>query len=156
MTASIHLGTSSFTATGWERSFYPRRLKSADYLAHYANHFDSVEVDSTFYACPTAKTVSGWFAKTPHNFIFCVKVPQTITHNKVLVDCDAEWKEFLDTMGLLKPKRGPIVFQFPFLSRSIFRDREPFLQRLGPFLTITQPPQSRTHYAGAAMYTTGP
>ena len=134
MTPRIHLGTSSFTASGWEGSFYPRGLKSSDYLAFYADHFDSVEVDSTFYACPSAKTVSGWFSKTPGNFIFSVKVPQTITHDKVLVDCDAEWKEFLDTMSLLHQKLGPIVFQFPFFSRSIFRDREAFLQCLLPFL----------------------
>lgn len=134
MTASLHLGTSSFTATGWEGSFYPRGLKSTDYLTYYGEHFDSVEVDSTFYACPTAKTVSGWYAKTPDNFVFAVKVPQTITHDKVLVDCDAEWNEFLDTMGLLRQKLGPIVFQFPYFNRALFRDREPFLQRLVPFL----------------------
>jgi len=130
----IHLGTSSFTATGWEGSFYPRGLKSADYLSYYAEHFDSVEVDSTFYACPSEKTVRRWNARTPENFIFCVKVPQTITHEKVLIDCDAEWEEFLDTMGILQQKLGPIVFQFPFFSRSLFRDREPFLQRLVSFL----------------------
>ena len=134
MTPAIHLGTSSFTASGWEGPFYPRGLKSTDYLAYYAEHFDSVEVDSTFYACPSPKTVNGWFSKTPDNFIFCVKVPQAITHEKVLVDCDAEWEEFLGTMGLLEQKLGPIVFQFPFFSRALFRDREPFLQRLVPFL----------------------
>lgn len=130
----IHLGTSSFTATGWEGSFYPRGLKSSDCLAYYAEHFDSVEVDSTFYACPSPKTVSGWFSKTPVNFIFSVKVPQTITHEKVLGDCAAEWKEFLDTMSILKQKLGPIVFQFPYFNRALFRDREPFLQRLVLFL----------------------
>jgi len=133
-TGSIYLGTSSFTASGWEGTFYPRGLKSADYLAYYSEHFDSVEVDSTFYACPSAKTVIGWFSKTPENFIFSVKVPQAITHDKVLVDCDAEWKEFLDTIGLLRHKLGPIVFQFPYFDRSIFREREPFLQRLVLFL----------------------
>jgi uncharacterized protein YecE (DUF72 family) len=134
MAAPIHLGTSSFTATGWEQTFYPRGLKSSDYLAYYAEHFDSVEVDSTFYACPSAKTVSGWFSKTPGNFIFSVKVPQSITHDKVLVDCDVEWKEFLDTVGLLRQKLGPIVFQFPYFNRAVFRDREPFVGRLVPFL----------------------
>lgn len=134
MTPSIYLGTSSFTASGWEGSFYPRGLKSSDYLAFYADHFDSVEVDSTFYACPSAKTVSGWFSKTPDNFIFSVKVPQTITHDKVLAGCDSELTEFLDTMSLLGPKLGPIVFQFPFFSRYVFRDRHEFLDRLVPFL----------------------
>jgi uncharacterized protein YecE (DUF72 family) len=75
------LGTSSFTASGWEGSFYPRGLKSSDYLSFHADHFDSVEVDATFCACPTVKTVNGWFAKTPDNFIFSVKAPQTITHD---------------------------------------------------------------------------
>lgn len=107
MDSHIFLGTSSFTATGWEDSFYPRGLKSSDYLAYYAEHFDSVEVDSTFYACPSAKTVSGWFFKTPDSFIFWVKVPQTITHDKVLVDCDAEWKEFLETMGQISTAGFP-------------------------------------------------
>ena len=133
-TAPVHLGTSSFTASGWEGSFYPRGLKSSDYLSYYADQFDSVEVDSTFYACPSAKTVSGWYTKTPDDFIFSVKVPQTITHDRVLVDCDTEWKEFLSTMGLLRQKLGPIVFQFPCFDRRMFRDREPFLQRLVAFL----------------------
>jgi len=81
-------------------------------------------VDSTFHACPSAKTVSGWFSKTLDNFIFSVKVPQSITHDKVLVDCDAEWKEFLDTVGLLRQKLGPVVLQFPYFNRAVFRDRE--------------------------------
>jgi uncharacterized protein YecE (DUF72 family) len=131
---AIHLGTSSFTASGWERSFYPLGLKSSDYLAFYADHFDSVEVDSTFYACPSAKTVGGWFSKTSDNFIFSVKVPQTITHDKVLLDCDSELKEFLDTMGILGPRLGPIVFQFPFFSRDDFQDRHQFTDRLVTFL----------------------
>jgi uncharacterized protein YecE (DUF72 family) len=134
VTASIHLGTSSFTATGWNGSFYPAGMQPRDYLSFYAEHFDSVEVDSTFYACPSVNTVSGWFAKTPDNFIFSVKVPQTITHDKVLVDCQPEWKEFLDTMSILGAKLGPIVFQFPFFSRGIFQDRHEFLDRFVPFL----------------------
>jgi len=49
----VLLGTSSFTASGWEGSFYPKGMRSADYLAFYAEHFHTVEVDSTFYACPS-------------------------------------------------------------------------------------------------------
>jgi uncharacterized protein YecE (DUF72 family) len=63
-----------------------------------------------------------------------VKVPQTITHEKVLTDCDAELTEFLDTMDILGPKLGPIVFQFPFFNRAVFRDRHEFTDRLVPFL----------------------
>jgi uncharacterized protein YecE (DUF72 family) len=130
----ILLGTSSFTATGWEGSFYPKGMRSADYLTYYAEQFDTVEVDSTFYACPSSRTVSNWASRTPDGFIFSVKVPQTITHEKVLLDCEAELNQFLETMELLGGKLGPIVFQFPFFSRSAFRDREEFLDRLIPVL----------------------
>ena len=130
----IHLGTSSFTAAGWSGTFYPAKLPSRDYLSFYAEHFHSVEVDSTFYACPSVNTVKGWKAKTPDNFIFSVKIPQAITHDKVLLDCASEMNEFLETISLLGPKLGPIVFQFPFFSRGVFRDRHEFLDRLAPFL----------------------
>jgi uncharacterized protein YecE (DUF72 family) len=130
----ILLGTSSFTASGWEGVFYPKGMRSADYLSFYAEHFHTVEVDSTFYGCPSVRTVNNWGARTPEGFIFSVKVPQVITHEKVLAECDAELKEFLDTMSILGPKLGPIVFQFPFFNRSIFRDRHEFLDRLVPFL----------------------
>jgi uncharacterized protein YecE (DUF72 family) len=130
----ILLGTSSFTATGWQGSFYPKGMRPVDYLAFYAEHFHTVEVDSTFYACPSARTVENWNARTPEGFIFSVKVPQTITHDKVLVDCEVELKEFLDTIGILGEKLGPIVFQFPFFDKWKIKDRHAFTDRLIPFL----------------------
>jgi uncharacterized protein YecE (DUF72 family) len=54
----LYLGTSSWTAVGWETAFYPPRTKEADYLSFYATKFNSVEVDSTFYRIPAAKTVN--------------------------------------------------------------------------------------------------
>jgi uncharacterized protein YecE (DUF72 family) len=109
-------------------------MKPSDYLAFYAEHFHTVEGDSTFYACPSARTVSNWAARTPEGFIFSVKVPQTITHDKVLVDCDSELKEFLDTIGILGDKLGPMVFQFPFFDKWKIKDRHEFTDRLIPFL----------------------
>lgn len=110
-------------------------MRSADYLEFYADHFHTVEVDSTFYACPTSRTVRNWAARTPENFVFSVKVPQTITHEKVLVDCDAELEEFLKTMDILGPKLGPMVFQFPAFDRWKFPTQKHFLELLAPFLT---------------------
>jgi hypothetical protein len=54
----IYLGTSSFTAAGWEGSFYPGGMKSRDFLSFYATQFATVEVDSTFHGCPSARTVN--------------------------------------------------------------------------------------------------
>jgi uncharacterized protein YecE (DUF72 family) len=88
-------------------------MRSSDYLVFYADQFHTVEVDSTFYACPTPRTVSNAAARTPEKFVFSVKVPQTITHEKVLLDCDAELEEFLKTIDILGPRLVPMVFQFP-------------------------------------------
>jgi uncharacterized protein YecE (DUF72 family) len=128
----IYLGTSSFTATGWAGSFYPKGLKSAEYLAYYAEHFNTVEIDSTFYACPSPSTVNGWAQKTPDDFIFSVKVPQTITHEKVLVDCDSEFEQFVQTMSILESKLGAMVLQFPYFSSDLTPVQ--FQSRLKAFL----------------------
>jgi uncharacterized protein YecE (DUF72 family) len=134
MEARIQIGTSSFTAAGWSGSFYPKGLKSAEYLMFYAEHFNTVEIDSTFYACPSPSTVRGWAQKTLEDFIFAVKVPQTITHEKVLVDCDAEFEQFVQTMSMLGGKLGPIVMQFPYFNSDVFQTLGQFLSRLKALL----------------------
>jgi len=130
----ILLGTSAFTANGWQGSFYPPGMNSRDFLSYYATQFATVEVDSTFYGCPSPSTVSNWSARTPEDFLFCVKVPQIITHDKVLVDCDPEFEEFVKTMDILGSKLGPMVFQFPSFDRWKFPKQESFLAVLEPFL----------------------
>jgi uncharacterized protein YecE (DUF72 family) len=130
----IYLGTSAFTAAGWPGTFYPANVKSKDYLTFYAQKFDSVEVNSTLYGCPTTRTVANWAARTPDNFIFSIKTPRSITHDKILVDCDAELDEFLGTMEILGQKLGPILLQFPQFSPGVFSDRHAFMDRLVPFL----------------------
>jgi uncharacterized protein YecE (DUF72 family) len=134
MSAPLHLGTSAFTAAGWEGSFYPAGMQPRDFLSFYATKFDTVEVDSTFYRTPSASTVRGWYAKTPKNFIFALKVPQVITHEKRLEACDADCKEFLKVAGLLQEKLGPILFQFGYFNKGAFADLDSFLKRLLPFL----------------------
>jgi uncharacterized protein YecE (DUF72 family) len=91
-------------------------------------------VDSTFYGCPSASTVNNWAARTPEDFIFSVKIPQVVTHEKVLVDCDSEFEEFVKTMDILGPKLGPMVLQFPSFDRWKFPKQESFLGVLIPFL----------------------
>jgi uncharacterized protein YecE (DUF72 family) len=130
----ILLGTSAFTANGWQGSFYPPGMNSRDFLSYYATQFPTVEVDSTFYGCPSPNTVNNWSARTPEDFLFCVKIPQIITHDKALVDCDAEFEEFIKTMDILGPKLGPMVFQFPSFDRWKFPKQESFLAVLVPFL----------------------
>jgi uncharacterized protein YecE (DUF72 family) len=130
----ILLGTSAFTAAGWEGTFYPAGMKSADYLKFYGTQFQTVEVDSTFYGTPSTATVEKWYEKTPPDFIFAAKVPRIVTHDKVLVDCDSEFEEFVKTMDILGPKLGPMVFQFPFFDRWKFPKQDSFFGVLTPFL----------------------
>ncbi|TAM83493.1 MAG: DUF72 domain-containing protein [Acidobacteria bacterium] len=84
----LYLGTSSWTAEGWVGSFYPEGTKPADFLQYYARHFNCVEIDSTFYRIPTAKTVEQWRDRTPKGFVFAAKAPSLITHQKVLGSVD--------------------------------------------------------------------
>jgi len=130
----LRLGTSAFTAAGWRGTFYPLGMKPADYLSFYATKFDTVEVDSTFYGTPSVSTVKAWNAKTPPGFLFAAKIPQIITHEKVLADCDAEFNEFIGVMDNLGDKLGPLLLQFGFFNSTVFRGVNDFLARLKPFL----------------------
>lgn len=130
----LRLGTSSFTAGGWEKSFYPAGTNSRDYLSYYATQFDTVEVDATFYAIPAVSTVQGWYNKTPANFLFALKTPQEITHERVLVDADSVFQQFLHATEPLAEKLGVILLQFPYFNKKAFSTPAEFLARLRPFL----------------------
>jgi uncharacterized protein YecE (DUF72 family) len=132
--ADIRIGTSAFTAEGWVGSFYPPGTQPRDFLSYYATQFDSVELDNTFYRTPALSTVEGWNAKTPAGFLFAAKVPQVITHEKVLVDCDDDLRHFLKTMEALGDKLGPLLFQFGYFNKSKFKSGAEFVALLKPFL----------------------
>jgi uncharacterized protein YecE (DUF72 family) len=88
-------------------------MKARDFLSYYSSKFATVEIDSTFYGAPSASTVSAWYERTPPDFLSAAKVPSLVTHEKMLVDCEAEFDEFIERMGLLHEKLGPLLFQFP-------------------------------------------
>ena len=139
----LFLGTSAFTASGWPGTFYPADMKPAEYLGHYAKTFRTVEIDSTFYGTPTLSTVNNWYNRTPADFIFSAKVPQEITHKKRLLNCEPEFREFLDTMSVLEEKLGPLLFQFPHFDQYEFKNAADFLARLRRLLEKF--PQSAAH-----------
>lgn len=132
------LGTSAFTAAGWPGTFYPAGMKPSAYLSFYATQFKTVEVDSTFYRTPSISTVNSWYEKTPPDFVFAVKVPRVITHDKVLVDCEKEFDQFIDRMGLLADKLGPMLLQFPYFNTTAFSSAWDFRDRLRFFLERVQ------------------
>jgi uncharacterized protein YecE (DUF72 family) len=127
---NILLGTSSWVFEDWKGVFYPAR--PTDELAHYARRFDTVEIDASFYHTPAKRVVESWRRRVPDNFRFAAKVPRTITHDKLLLNCKDDLFEFLDSIRCLEEKLGPILFQFPPYwsadeGRSALRDFLPLL-----------------------------
>lgn len=107
----LRVGAQGWNYDAWVGTFYPTGTRPAAYLSTYARAFDTVEVDSTFYAIPPAKTVRGWAARTPTGFTFALKLPQEITHERRLRDAGDLLVEFLDVTRELGPKLGPILVQ---------------------------------------------
>jgi uncharacterized protein YecE (DUF72 family) len=128
----VRIGTSGFTAAGWPGSFYPKKLSARDYLSYYAARFDTVELMSTLYGPPAASTVANWYSQTPKNFLFAVKMPRKITHERALRDCSRDISDFFRVMDQLKEKLGPILFKFSAKDIKLFASHDDFLKRLLP------------------------
>jgi len=111
MTARIRVGTQGWNYDAWVGPFYPSGTRPTEFLTIFARAFDTVEVDSTFYATPSAKTVRGWAQRTPDDFLFALKLPQEITHERRLRNVDDAASEFFDVARELGHKLGPILIQ---------------------------------------------
>ncbi|HYO98869.1 MAG TPA: DUF72 domain-containing protein [Pyrinomonadaceae bacterium] len=117
-----HIGCQGWNYDDWvtapaaaEMVFYPRGTRPAAMLGIYTRAFETVEVDSTFYAVPSAATVDGWHKRTPPRFTFALKLPQQITHEsglrfKASADLLAE---FCDHARLLHDKLAAVLIQLP-------------------------------------------
>ena len=114
MNAKVHIGTMGWSYDFWTGNFYPRDIAPDGYLSEYAKHFNTVEVDNTFYRIPSKDTVAKWRDQTPGDFLFSAKFPRRITHEKMLSDCNEIAGFFLERMSLLQGKLGPLLLQFPY------------------------------------------
>ncbi len=111
VSGSILLGTQGWNYSAWVGPFYPDGTRAADFLRCYARAFPTVEVDSTFYATPPEKTVRGWAERVGPEFVFALKMPRQITHERQLVGCGDLLAEFADRVRLLGRKLGPVLIQ---------------------------------------------
>lgn len=109
------IGTMGYSYTDWRNGvFYPKGMPPRDFLAHYSQRFNGVEMDNTFYGIPRASSVQQWTSLTPDGFIFCPKTPRAITHElRLNATAVAQMAEFLEVVRLFGPKLGPILVQFP-------------------------------------------
>ncbi|MBU1880994.1 DUF72 domain-containing protein [bacterium] len=144
--SSIRYGTSSFSSNDWVGPFYPQGTQPVDFLKVYAEHFDTVEIDTTYYAIPSKSTVEGWAGKVPDHFTFAAKFPRSIVHggqdakpNPDLILQSPKTYElrdkFLETMALLGNKLGPLLIQFPYFPKEVFSHYRTFFDRLDQFLS---------------------
>lgn len=121
-----YIGTSGYQYKDWAENFYPSDIKRADWLGYYAGQFNSVEINSSFYQLPSAKTIAQWRDSVPDDFVFALKGSRYITHLIRLKD-PAEHIDKLFRVGAKFGDRlGVVLWQLP---ASFHED----LDRLGAF-----------------------
>jgi uncharacterized protein YecE (DUF72 family) len=125
---NIFVGVSGFSYASWKGKFYPKDLKSEDFLSFYAGKLNSVEINSSFYAPPSVVVVKSWASRTGEDFRFAIKSPRLITHTLKLGKGAPDAADRLGkTLDLLGEKLGPVLFQLPPFSRQDLKVLESFL-----------------------------
>jgi len=132
--SKLRTGCVGWSYEDWNGPFYPEGLAAKDHLAFYSRVFDTVELDSIFYSMPSPLLVEKWKRVTPDNFLFCLKLPKTITHETKLAEVEPTLSEFYSTVKPLGDKLGPIVIQLPPSIKTPLHRKlvENLLERLGP------------------------
>jgi uncharacterized protein YecE (DUF72 family) len=144
---SIRIGCSGWNYASWKDEFYegkPARL----WLQHYAQHFDTVEVNNTFYRLPLKTSVAKWVAGTPPDFLFAVKASRYLTHIKRLTDLGSGIARYYERIEPLvrSPKLGPVLWQLP----ASFRRND---DRLAAALAALPPGRHAFEFRHASWFT---
>jgi len=109
----LYVGTSGYSYRHWFDVFYPEDLSKYKLLEFYAEHFNTVELNVTFYRIPKESTFKSWYKRTPDNFAFAVKANRRLTHLKRLNVKEDDVKGFMEIIGLLKEKLAVVLWQLP-------------------------------------------
>ncbi len=128
--STIRIGPSGWHHRHWLKGFYPAKLQSGKLFPWYARHFNTVEVNNTFYRLPTEDALGHWRQTAPAGFLFSVKASRFITHTKRLLDPEESVVKFLSRVELLGNTLGPILFQLPPKFRLNLARLEKFLEVL--------------------------
>ena len=109
-----HIGCSGFYYRHWKGVYYPDGLPQSKWFDHYCQHFDTLELNGTFYSFPKLKSLQKWYADSPPGFTFAVKAHRIITHyrkfNHTLEKMNDLYTVIADG---LQEKLGPVLFQMP-------------------------------------------
>ncbi len=109
----VFIGTSGYNYKHWQGKFYPQNLPQRQWLEFYAKHFNTVELNVTFYRLPYENVFKGWYNRTPKNFKFVIKGSRFITHIKRLKDCEDAVELFFKRACYLKDKLAGVLWQMP-------------------------------------------
>lgn len=109
-----HIGCSGFHYRDWRGTFYPEKLPQRKWFDYYCEHFNTLELNVTFYRFPQLSFLQNWYQKSPSQFRFSVKAPKAITHFKQFHDSARMIGDFYETINNgLQEKLGPVLFQLP-------------------------------------------
>jgi uncharacterized protein YecE (DUF72 family) len=130
----LRIGTSGYSYKQWKGSFYPEKLPDKEMLSFYGKHFETVEINHSFYRMPTESVLMGWAGSVPEGFRFALKANQKITHIQRLRNCGETLKRFLEVASVLNDGNhlGPVLVQLP----PNFKFDEPLLEE---FFTLKPP-----------------
>lgn len=134
--ARVRIGTSGWIYRHWRGNFYPPDLPVRSWFAYYARHFDTVEINNSFYRLPSEATFVAWRRQAPPHFLYAVKASRFLTHMKKLKDPEEPLRLLLGRARQLGPHLGPILYQLPPHWKCD-------IERLRPFLKVL--PRGLTH-----------
>jgi len=124
---SWKIGCSGFHYKHWKESFYPKGVPQKKWFEFYCDHFNTVELNVTFYRFPRLSFVEDWYNRSPEKFLFAVKAPRAITHFKQFHNTGQMISDFYSVINEgLKEKLGCVLFQLP--PRSAYTEER--LQRI--------------------------
>jgi len=113
MTSTIRIGCSGWQYKHWRGDFYPADLPPARWLEFYASHFDTVEINNSFYRLPEPAVFASWRRRVPAGFIYAVKASRFLTHMKKLKDPEEPLERFFSHARPLGARFGPVLYQLP-------------------------------------------
>jgi uncharacterized protein YecE (DUF72 family) len=126
--ARIRIGCSGWNYRHWRGRFYPEGLPQKRWFEFYAEHFDTVEINNSFYRLPKAETFEKWRDQAPPGFCYAVKANRFLTQAKKLKDCEEPLGRMMAPVRALGDRLGPILYQLPPRFRINLERLEDFLK----------------------------
>ena len=129
--AEIFVGCAKWGRKDWVGKIYPEKTKEADFLEHYARHFNSIELNATFYKIPSKAQTSSWRQRVGKNFLFCPKFSQSITHIRRLKNATEVVNRFIDGISGFENNLGPVfLMPHPQMGPKTLETMQQFMEEL--------------------------